>query len=281
MFFRSKENKFLSKITKTKNMSKTNNLIKNSLIVVSGVCVLYTIMNIDMGESSVLAAKCNFMSPEYSECVNKQCEKLELSDKCFEIYKQGEIVPAQTEIKTVEVQAQELEVVKTVTNEVSKPNYGCITLVEKAFEKYLWSVTEPKVRVYSPVPSSKICEISEAENFPVDFLLVAGIAEGHFGTRGAATETLNIFNVGNTDCGDNRKRVDDGCSRFESSWVDSIYTYINLIRNCYFLEGEPISLDTFINRNFIAQRCDVKGLRYMTTVGTQQAYRDILFVINN
>jgi hypothetical protein len=121
-----------------------------------------------------------------------------------------------------------------------------------------------KIVKNSPIPAVRWIELSQELNFPLDFLLTAAKIESHFGTRGRAVKTKNIFNVGNTDGGDYKPVAHNEFNSFNSSFEAGLIRYAELIRNCYFFENEEISLKTFIQRDFRAVRCSQVGKRYMS-----------------
>jgi hypothetical protein len=132
-----------------------------------------------------------------------------------------------------------------------------------------------KIVKNSPIPAARWIELSQELNFPLDFLLTAGKIESHFGTRGRAVRTKNIFNVGNTDGGDYKPVAHDSFNSFNDSFEKGLVRYAQLIRDCYFLENEKISLRTFIKRDFRAVRCSQAGKRYMTDRLAKQKYKII------
>lgn len=116
----------------------------------------------------------------------------------------------------------------------------------------------------SPLTAEMVSNASKSSGVPVDFILTAGTLESHLGTAGRAVPTKNAFNLGNTDCGDYKPAVRNSCNSFKNDWESGLNAFTSLIRNCYFDEGEKITLETYIARDFRAVRCSVKGSRYMT-----------------
>lgn len=132
----------------------------------------------------------------------------------------------------------------------------------------------------SPISPELILRVAEQEKFPVSFLLVSGTLESHLGTYGRAVATKNVFNVGNTDCGDKKQANKiDGCSVFEDEWEKGFLSFTTLIKNCYFEENEKISLEKFIARDFRAVRCPQKGARYMTDKNATNQYTEYNAII--
>ena len=128
----------------------------------------------------------------------------------------------------------------------------------------------------SPLTGEMIVEASIANNFPVDFILTVCHAESHCGTKGRAVETRNPFNVGNTDFGDWKEVVCGIANWCLDDWATGLAKFINLIKGCYFEEGESISINTYMERDFRAVRCEVKSKRYMTDVNSKSKYLELL-----
>ena len=145
---------------------------------------------------------------------------------------------------------------------------------KKPISPYLLNKVK-KIVKNSPIPAVRWIELSQELNFPLDFLLTAGKIESHFGTRGRAVQTKNIFNVGNTDGGDYKAVKYNSFNSFNSSFEAGLIRYVDLIRNCYFFEGEEIRLKTFIQRDFRAVRCSQAGKRYMTDRLAKPKYKII------
>jgi hypothetical protein len=116
---------------------------------------------------------------------------------------------------------------------------------------------------------------SAKSGVPADFILAVGHNESHMGTKGRAVQTKNPMNVGNTDGGD-YKTVRCGIyNNCLSDWQAGLDAFTSLITRCYFHEGEEIKLQTWIDRDFRAVRCNIAGKRYMsdTRAGIKYAER--------
>ena len=134
----------------------------------------------------------------------------------------------------------------------------------------------------TPVTAELLVNLSQANNFPLDFLLVSGHLESHMCTKGRAVPSKNCHNVDNTDAGDNRPTV---CGQY-TNCLDSIVTgeqkFINLIKNCYFQADVVPSLRGFIDQDFRVQRtvrpfCSARvGSRYMTDVRAKYKYENAI-----
>ncbi len=130
--------------------------------------------------------------------------------------------------------------------------------------KLVQSVTKLIAKYQSPISPDRWVELSQELNFPLNFLLASAHFESHFGTRGRAVKTKNIYNIGNTDGGDYKPVAHDKYNSFNDDFESGIINFASLIRNCYFYENEEIDLKTFIKRDFRAVRCSQKGKRYMS-----------------
>jgi hypothetical protein len=125
----------------------------------------------------------------------------------------------------------------------------------------------------TPITPERWIELSNDLDIPLDFLLTVAFQESHFGTKGRAVETQNIFNVGNTDCGDGKVVTRDECNRFIESWEIGVLEFSKLIKDCYFYENEEIKIETWIDRDFKAVRCEIKGKRYMSDKFSKFKYK--------
>ncbi|MBT7706086.1 hypothetical protein HN747_01425 [archaeon] len=113
----------------------------------------------------------------------------------------------------------------------------------------------------APITADQIIASSRKTGVPIDMYLVSGAQEGHFGTRGRAAETRNIYNVGN---------VDNGTNSHQNSWETGLDKFGSVIATQYF-PGETASLEKFIERDF--KRAD--GARYMTNKNSKESYKSI------
>lgn len=119
-----------------------------------------------------------------------------------------------------------------------------------------------------------ILNTSKKYNLPVNIILGFGHLESHMGTKGRAVETKNPMNVGNTTAGDYKGVKCGVYNNCLSSWQEGLNQFARLITECYFNENEPREYKTLIDRNFIAQRCNIKGLRYMTDTRSVSKHRE-------
>lgn len=117
---------------------------------------------------------------------------------------------------------------------------------------------------------------SEKYKIPLDFYLTVGSLESNLGTKGRGKDSKNPYNIGNVTWADGLPTVCDLGTLCLDSWETGIDKFASLIYACYFEEGETITIDKWIERDFKAVRCNVKGKRYMTSNRTQQTYPPVL-----
>ena len=120
----------------------------------------------------------------------------------------------------------------------------------------------------SPITAQMIIDSSKKTGTPIEFYLVMGISESHFGTNGSRTiMTKNLYNVGN---------VDNGGNVHHSTWESGLNTFGKLIKSEYFDKDEVPDFDKFIKNDF---RRPSDNARYMSNVDTKttipQIQRDV------
>ena len=218
----------------------------------------------------------------------KELDELKKLDEINKLKKESK----ETEIKNLEIQSKidELEtglkvtglennepspqnpvkaIVQTVANIIKQddptelPKEATVEQIQAYINKYFAT---------SPVSAQMIFEASHKTKIPAGFILAVGHNESHMGTKGRAVQTQNPFNVGNVTAGD---RLPTDCSLFSnclSSWQEGLDSFTSLISRCYFNEGENINLQTWVDRDFKAVRCNIAGKRYMTDVGARGKY---------
>jgi hypothetical protein len=180
-------------------------------------------------------------------------------------------------IKTIEVKAKEIQPLSSVNSATSQEN-------KENKENTAQLIEETKKIIGdnpSPISPERWVELSQELDFPLDFMLAVAHNESHFGTRGRAVETKNIFNVGNTDCGDGKPVQKDHCNNFIDSYELGVLEFAKLIKNCYFEEDEQITIEKWIERDFRAVRCEIKGKRYMTDKFSKFKYNSIIKKLTN
>ena len=117
----------------------------------------------------------------------------------------------------------------------------------------------------SPLTAQMIIDTADKFSIPDGFILAVGHNESHMGTKGRAVQTMNPFNVGNTDFGDGKIVTCGVANNCLNSWQQGLEQFASLITRCYFDEGETIHLETWVGRDFRAVRCNIAGKRYMTS----------------
>ena len=131
----------------------------------------------------------------------------------------------------------------------------------------------------SPLNGEMIISTSDSYSIPEGFLMSIFIQESSMGINGRAVGTKNPGNIGNTDAGDGKSvncQAYNWCLGGWSVGTDLTGEYIG---TCHFNEGEPISLEAWIDRDFrtVSNRGRLCrgvaiGSRYMTNPNTNVAY---------
>lgn len=176
----------------------------------------------------------------------------------------------------------EVTLAKKETQETQKVSGVFVT---KENKKDLTNKTQIYINKFfkdTPASAAFLVEMAEANNFPLDFLLVSGHLESHMCTKGRAKPSKNCHNVDNTDGGDNLPTV---CGQYTvclESVKKGSQKFINLIQNCYFKQNEIPSIQGFINYDFRIQRrvppfCGASvGSRYMTDTRARAKYENAI-----
>jgi hypothetical protein len=125
-----------------------------------------------------------------------------------------------------------------------------------------------------------IIEASHQTKIPVGFILAVGHNESHLGTKGRAVQTRNPFNVGNTDSGDSKAVKCGVANNCLNNWQAGLNAFTSLITRCYFNEDEQIKLQTWVDRDFRAARCNIAGKRYMTDYRAKAKYAERIRNLN-
>jgi protein involved in sex pheromone biosynthesis len=126
----------------------------------------------------------------------------------------------------------------------------------------------------SPITAEMIFNQSAKSGVPADFILAVGHNESHMGTKGRAVQTKNPMNVGNVTAGDNKPTNCSQHSNCLNDWQTGLDAFTSLISQCYFHEDEEIKLQTWIDRDFRAVRCNIAGKRYMTDTRASIKYAE-------
>jgi len=162
-------------------------------------------------------------------------------------------------------------------------NYdGLVQKTQKYIEKYFYPKQNSKPSCKKTLVTAKEwVDIAQANDFPLDFLIVQAHVESHGGTCGRAHKSNNVHNVNNTDRGDNMPVTICGVfTECLDNWLAGEQKFINLIKACYTKQGQQPSLADFINQDFRIQQtvkpyCSAKvGSRYMTDRNARAKYID-------
>jgi flagellum-specific peptidoglycan hydrolase FlgJ len=93
----------------------------------------------------------------------------------------------------------------------------------------------------SPLKAEDFIEVSKKYNVPLDLMLAQAIQESNIGTKGMATRTHNIFNVGNN--GNTGKTTDHG------DYKAGLENYAKLIASDYAKDGK-VDVNLLLSTNF-------------------------------
>ena len=165
-----------------------------------------------------------------------------------------------------------VKVMKTETNKIVCNNVRT-RLNEKLIKEvytYIKSIApETKIR------AELIVNLCEKYNMNISFVLAQGILESHLGTRGLATKTNSVWNVGSFDNGKIHYTYKDP--------NESIEPYLKLLKEKY-LTSISVKGDTTCKKikNLIQDRGFVnsEGYRYATSVIYENSLRNIMVKIN-
>jgi hypothetical protein len=126
----------------------------------------------------------------------------------------------------------------------------------------------------APVTANDFIEVSVTIGVPVDLMLAQAVQESQIGTSGGRpTATKNMFNVGNTDSGNNK---------YMNSWKDGIYVYANLIKKHYAPDPNNITAESVILPKFVRMHNGTKsGDRYASDVNYETKLFAIIKTIRN
>jgi Mannosyl-glycoprotein endo-beta-N-acetylglucosaminidase len=128
-------------------------------------------------------------------------------------------------------------------------------------EKKLQNFIDEKTGGKAPVNAADFTKVAKETGVPIDLMVAQAVQESNFGTLGRATQTNNIFNVGNVDAGDNANAKNDGNSKFQSNWVKGMFDYANLIKNEYANNPNDVKTEDILNNDFYRPKL---GGRYAT-----------------
>jgi hypothetical protein len=175
-----------------------------------------------------------------------------------------------------------LEPLRTEPKEVesTRVENDLVSKTQKYIETYFYPKENSSIYCKNTLVKAKEwVDIAQANNFPLDLLIVQAHLESHGGTCGRANISNNVHNVNNTDAGDNMPITVCGVyTECLDNWLAGEQKFINLIKVCYTQEGKQPSLIDFINQDFRIQQtvppfCSAKaGSRYMTDSGSKAKY---------
>jgi hypothetical protein len=241
--------------------------------------------------SAIIAVTWISISPDNSPAVRSG----EINDK-----PQYEILQAEASAYTAEAEnlakeaqlkakkAEALTIIAEVEKELEVTPQSAVTLSSIETLAHIEIITqEPainekvKIESYrskyfktSPISTEMIIKASADSGVPASFILAVGHNESHMGTKGRAVKTRNPMNVGNTDRGDHKAVKCGVANNCLNDWEQGLFAFTDLIKRCYFQEGEVISLQTWVDRDFRAVRCNIVGKRYMTDTRAGSKYQE-------
>ena len=201
--------------------------------------------------------------PQYEVLKAQASEYIEEAEK---LQKEAEIISQKSEALLKLAEAEEALTSISVEQKVNIPTPAREEVIKIKPTINIEGVEAYRAKYFpnSPVTTQMIVDSSIKSGVPVDFILAVGHNESHLGTKGRAVQTKNPMNVGNTDAGDYKAVRCGVANNCLSDWQAGLDAFTSLISRCYFNEGEPIKLQTWIDRDFRAVRCNIAGKRYMT-----------------
>ena len=110
-------------------------------------------------------------------------------------------------------------------------------------DKYIKSVAPNSI-----VDALNIIDLCAEYNVDIRLAIVQGHLESHFATKGTATRTYSIFNVGAYDGHSAKKQIKNGFSYKHPDY--SVEPYLKLLTKDYLVDGktEMDLLDKFVNK---------------------------------
>jgi len=112
-------------------------------------------------------------------------------------------------------------------------------------------------------------------NMDISFVIAQGILESHLGTRGMATQTNSVWNIGTYDNGEIKYRY--------SSVNESIEPYLKLLKDKYLINISVKGDTIYKDLNHLLQDRgykNLKGERYATASSYENSLRKIMIQIN-
>ena len=161
------------------------------------------------------------------------------------------------------------------TNNIKNNNE--INIIEYTDNVKTQLITEVDTYINTIAPSSKLdgeivvdkcCEY----NIDIAFVLAQGQIESHFGTRGTASKTNSVFNVGAYDGYSAAKQRANGFGFSHPN--ESVEPYLILLTNNYLVNGKRISDLMYVYVNHL-------GMRYASDTRYEYMLRSVYNKINS
>lgn len=131
-------------------------------------------------------------------------------------------------------------------------------------QKIIWEVNDyiKKYGSESKISADTLVKICNRYNFNISFVLAQGHVESHFGTKGIATNTHSVFNVGTYDDGTILHIYDNP--------NESIEPYIILLKEKYLIGNKTIE-DLMCKDGYV----NYKGKRYASYKYYEQKLKEL------
>lgn len=138
-------------------------------------------------------------------------------------------------------------------------------------------VDEIESYLYTVAPTNKInaevfFNLCDRYNVDVRFVLAQGQVESHFATKGTASKTNSIFNVGAYDGHSAKRQMRNGFGYKDPN--DSIEPYLILLTNNYLIGGKTIN-------DLMCNYVNHLGMRYASNKRYERMIRNVYNRINN
>lgn len=138
-------------------------------------------------------------------------------------------------------------------------------------------VDEIESYLYMVAPTNKInaeifFNLCDRYNVDVRFVLAQGQVESHFATKGTASKTNSIFNVGAYDGHSAKRQMRNGFGYKDPN--DSIEPYLILLTNNYLIGGKTIN-------DLMCNYVNHLGMRYASNKRYERMIRNVYNRINN
>lgn len=160
---------------------------------------------------------------------------------------------------------------------INTKNNNEINIIEYTDSVKTQLINEVDTYINTIAPSSKLdgeivvdkcCEY----NVDIAFVLAQGQIESHFGTRGTASKTNSVFNVGAYDGYSASKQRANGFGFFHPN--ESVEPYLILLTNNYLVNGKTINDLMYVYVNHL-------GMRYASDTRYEYMLRSVYNKINS